>query len=130
MERRSSRRPRPRPRHALQLGLVDEGNHWRTSPHRHTSFGQRADGAQAPLRRAARGSRMRASAASSVVIDSIHRDQLLRGHRCDQIEITLHAGDGDQRERMLALGQHLDHRARDAQSALDRLVVASVAEPG
>ena len=58
-----------------------------------------------------------------------HRDrdedarQLLRGHRREQVDVALdQRALGGDRQRMIARGEHFDHRTRDLPFALDRLV--------
>ncbi len=56
-----------------------------------------------------------------------HADETLRRHRRQQVEVALdQRALGRDRQRMVALGEHLDHGARDLPLALDRLVRVGV----
>ncbi len=108
----------------LDLGLVDERDDRRDAhAHRNASPGERLDRLEAPVRRC----RTRLEDARQRRLERRDRDvdghQVLRRHRRDQVEVALDARRlGDERERMRALGHDRDHRARDAQLPLDRLV--------
>jgi hypothetical protein len=123
-KRRTCARIRCRFENALHLGLVDEGDHRRHAhTHRHTRLGERRDGLQAAVRRG--GARLEDACERGVERGhrAINGDQPLRRHRRDEVEVAFDARRlGDQRKRMAAFVQHLDHRARDAELALDRLV--------
>ena len=90
---------------------------------RHAGARERLDRADAPVRR--RGARL--EDARERRVERRHRDvdrhQAALAHRRDEVEIALDARRfGDQRERVSAFGKNLDHRARDAELALHRLV--------
>ncbi len=54
-------------------------------------------------------------------------DQVLAGHRRQQVDVALDQRRlGDDGERMVALGEHLDQSARDAVAAFDRLVAVGI----
>jgi hypothetical protein len=91
--------------------------------HRHARFGERADGAQPPVRR--RGARLELAGEFAVERGhgDVHGGQPVGRHRPDQVEVALDGARlGDQRERVPRFLQQLDHRAREPQLALDGLV--------
>lgn len=54
--------------------------------------------------------------------------QVLRRHRRQQVDVAFDQGRlGDQTDRMIAIVQHLQHVARDAQFAFDRLIGIGIA---
>ncbi len=109
---------------ALDLGLVEKRDDRRDADaDRHARARQRLDRADAPVRRG--GARLEDARQCRVERGDRHvdRDQSACGHRRDQVEVALDArGLGHERERMRALGHHLDDRAGDQKLALDRLV--------
>ncbi len=123
-ERRGRACRRGRLEDALDLRLVDERDDRRDAhAHRHAGAGQRLHRLQPAMRR--RGARLEDPGELRVERGDrdVDRHQAARRHRRHQVEVALDARRlGDQRERMRALGHHLDHRAGDAEPALDRLV--------
>ena len=109
---------------ALELRLVDERDDRRDAhADRHARFRQRLDRLQAAVRRG--GARLEDPGELRVERGDrdVDRHQAARRHRRHQVEVALDAGRlGDQREGMRAFGHHLEHRAGDAELALDRLV--------
>jgi hypothetical protein len=84
---------------------------------------QRADGAQAPVRRG--GTRLQLAREFGIQRGDrdVHGHQLAGRHRRQQVQVPLDAaGLGDHRERMPAFLQQFDHGAREPQLALHRLV--------
>jgi hypothetical protein len=106
---------------ALDLGLVDERDDRRDAhADRHARACQRLDGADAPVRRG--GARLEDARQRGVERGHrhVHRRQPALAHGRDEVEVALDPRRlRDQRERMRALGQDRDHRARDAELALD-----------
>ncbi len=113
---------------ALQIGLGDEGNDRRHADRdRNASLRQRADGPQPPRRRG----RARLQRAGDPGIERGDRDRGDREppgrHRRQQIDVALDQRRlGDQRHRMVAFVQHLEHLTRDALGPLDRLIGVGV----
>ena len=90
---------------------------------RDAGVAQRLDDREAAMRRR----RARVELARELAVEHRDRDEhaheVLRRHRREQVEVALdQRALGRDRQRMVALGEHLDHRARDLPLALDRLV--------
>jgi hypothetical protein len=114
------------------FGVGQAGNDWgHHHAHRDAGGGEFADGAQPGFR----GTGSRFQAADQIGVErgdgDVHRAQILRSVRREQIEIAHHQRIlRDDAERLLGFGHHFDAAASDSQSPLRQLVAIGHARHG
>ncbi len=115
--------------HRFHVAVVERRNDRRYQyTYRHACIRQRANGLDAPMRCA----RARFQFRRQMVVQRVHRyehlHQLLAGHRCEDVQVTLHHRIlGDDGAGVVALGQHFQRSARQFPTALDRLIRVCIA---